>query len=338
MKYGLWATARDTLQTTDWEWLEQPLHQFEGKISLQGEILFKGVRVLSPNVLQEKKIHAVNMCKRAGKHFPQQKNNCSMGKMEHVFICAICKTTVYLFCTPILNNTRYPQFMLLQFKQLSYLIFFYMVLLMQWDLINWCQTMVTSSSICRMNLGVWTGTTNCYYSKYNRWVGNDGKRSKEECLVRLWSLFSSVKLQIVSMACHSLRLCWVENESQESSKQLETDVRDINNLPKWKKNIKGQGERKIRFMVLETAFTSWKWCINPWWYEGITCDEPCLWEDRNHLTQLPKSLRYWAPGKSSSSSSQMWNHWRKKVDCLLRSTSLISWLNLQNQVGVQETL
>lgn len=76
------------------------------------------------------------MYKRAGKHFPQQKNNCSMGKSKHMFICAICKNTVYLFCTPILNNARYFQFMLLQFKQLSNVIFFYMVLLMQWGLIN----------------------------------------------------------------------------------------------------------------------------------------------------------------------------------------------------------
>lgn len=104
-------------------------------------------------------------------------------------------------------------------------------------------------------------------------MGNGVKISKEECLVRLWSMFSSVKLQIVSMACHSLRLCWVENWSQEWSKQLETDVRDINNLPKWKKKIKGQEERKIGFMVLETASTSWKWCINQWWKEvmGRVC-------------------------------------------------------------------
>lgn len=126
--------------------------------------------------------------------------------------------------------------------------------------------MITSSSICRVSLGVWTWTANCYYSKYNRWVGNGVKISKEECLVRHWSLFSSVKLQIVSIACHSLRLCWVENESQEWSKQLETDVRDINDLPKWKKTNQRAG--------LEAASTSWKCCINPWWYEGITCDGP----------------------------------------------------------------
>lgn len=135
MKYGFWTTARDILQTMSWEWLEQPLTQFEVKISLQGEILFKGVRVLSPNVLQEKKIHAVNICKRTRKHFPQQKNNCSRGKSKHLFICTICKTTVYLFYTLILN-TRYPQFIIFQFKKLSNLIFFYMVLLMQWGLIN----------------------------------------------------------------------------------------------------------------------------------------------------------------------------------------------------------
>lgn len=183
------------------------------------------------------------MCKREGKDFPWQKNNCSMGKSKHTFICAVCKNSVYLFCTPILNNIRYPQFMLLQFKQLSNIIFFYMVLLMQWGLINECQTVVMSSSTCRVNLGVWTWTTNCYYSKYNRWVGNGVKISKEECLVRLWSMFSSVRLQIVSMACHSLRLCWVENESQEWSKQLETDVRDINGLPKWKKSQRAGGKK-----------------------------------------------------------------------------------------------
>lgn len=54
MKYGLWDTARDTFQTSSWELLQQPLPPFEGKICLQGEILFKGVRVLSPNVLQKK--------------------------------------------------------------------------------------------------------------------------------------------------------------------------------------------------------------------------------------------------------------------------------------------
>lgn len=52
------------------------------------------------------------------------------GKVS-MFICALWKTTVYFFCTPILNNTRYPQFMLLQLKQRSNLIFFYMVLVMQ---------------------------------------------------------------------------------------------------------------------------------------------------------------------------------------------------------------
>jgi len=66
------------------------------------------------------------------------------------------------------------------------------------------------------------------------------------------------------------------------------------------------------FMVLDTASTSWKWCVNPWYYEVITCDGLSLWEGSSHLIQFPKRVSHRAAGNSSSSlrycCPQVWNH------------------------------
>lgn len=140
---------------------------------------------------------------------------------------------------------------------------------------------------------VWAWATNCYYSQHKRWVWNGVKITKEECLVRLWSTFSSVKLHIVSMAYHSdilLRRKLKSGMTQTVRKWCQRYC-TLFKVKKYVIRQKKKRKKKIGFMALETACTFWKWCVNPWWYEVITCDGLSLWEDASQFIQFPKRFR-----------------------------------------------